>query len=109
MDLDTLDLSPLCAGALDIVVCSGPADDRDPCPLVVDGTCPASERPDVVVSALSERNPWRDAVHAAWEREGVPVAVVHRDELPLVWPGHLGAAVRALLRAKDADDAEDFA
>lgn len=104
LDLTTLDLSPLCAGALDIVVCSGPQSDRDPCPLVVDGTCPAHERPDVVVSALREDNPWRASVSAAWAKEGVPVAIVHPDELPLVWPAHLGAAVRALLPSPVDDD-----
>src|SRR4051812_28088838 len=86
LDLTTLELTPPGAGAFEIVVCSGPAGDRECCPLVVDGRCPVWERPDVVVSALSADNAWSAAVHAAWEREGVRVATIRDDEAPLVWP-----------------------
>jgi len=91
IDLTTLDLSPPGAAALDIVVCTGPhADER--CPLVVDGYCPVGT-PDVVVSNLSTSNPWAGSVRAAWEDVGVPVVDLH-DAPPLVWPAHVGAAIR---------------
>jgi len=105
LDLTTLDLSPACAAAFDIVVCTGPREDRDLCPLVTNGTCPATERPDVVVTAMALDNPWRASVIAAWASEGVPVAVVDRD---VAWPTHLGHAMRMLVRAKDDDDFDDY-
>ena len=92
LDLSTLDLSPPGASALDIVVCTGP-DGSDRCPLVVDGYCPAGT-PDVVVSNLSERNPWARSVRAAWVEAGVAVVPVEDDEGPLRWPAHVGAAIR---------------
>jgi len=101
LDPTTLDLSPPGAGAFEIVTCGGP-EDGEACPLVVDGTCPAG-RPDVVVSAFGASNPWAASVRAAWARDGVPVAEVHPDELPLVWPAHLGAAQRAFFATGDED------
>ena len=92
LDTDVLDLSPPGSGAFDIVICSGPHDAGEECPLVMEGTCPAG-RPDVVVSALSTDNPWSHSVQAAWRLDGVPVA---RPTTPLTWPEHIGAALRAL-------------
>ena len=105
LDLSTLDLSPPGAAAFDIVVCTGPREERDLCPLVTNGTCPATERPDVVVTAMALDNPWRASVIAAWASEGVPVAVVDRD---VAWPTHLGHAMRMLVRAKGDDDFDDY-
>jgi hypothetical protein len=100
LDPSTLDLSPPGSSAFEILVCTGPDHAAEPCPLVLDGMCPLG-RPDVVVSALGDGNPWQASVRAAWEHEGVRVAIVHPDESPLVWPAHVGAAIRALLPTED--------
>lgn len=55
---------------VEVTLCSGPATASDPCPLVLDGWCPAG-RPDVVVCAID--GPWAPAVRAAWALESVPV------------------------------------
>jgi hypothetical protein len=94
IDLDVLDLTPPGSSAFEVIVCVGP-DGPESCPLVTDGVCPMG-RPDVVVSSFSADNPWGRCVRAAWEADGVPVAHVGAGEGPLVWPAHLGAAVRTL-------------
>ena len=92
LDPTTLDLSPPGSSAVDIVVCTGP-ERADYCPLVADGFCPVGS-PDVVVSNLSEANPWSASVRAAWREAGVPLVTPKPDEPPLVWPAHIGAAIR---------------
>ena len=99
LDTDVLDLSPPGSDVFDIVVCTGPRDAAEPCPLVMDGTCPAG-RPDVVVSALSPDNPWSHSVQAAWRLDDVPVV---QPTSPLTWPAHIGAALRTLGAADDDD------
>lgn len=94
LDLTTLDLTPHCGDAFDIVVCSGPTGDLDVCPLVMSGTCPVGV-PDVVVSALGATNHWRSSVARAWECDGVPVVRVDPGE-GLEWPEHIGVAVHRL-------------
>lgn len=100
IDMTTLDLTPDCADAFDIVVCSGPDSVQDRCPLVMSGHCPVGV-PDVVVSALGPMNEWRTSVACAWQLEGVPVVRVDPDDRP-AWPAHLGLAVQALSTAADA-------
>jgi len=92
LDLSTLDLSPPGASAFDIVVCSGP-DGREYCPLVADGFCPVGT-PNVVVSNLSEANPWARSVRAAWAETGVPVVTAADAGTKLEWPAHVGAAIQ---------------
>lgn len=96
LDLSVLDLTPPGATAFDIVVCTGPQG-TEPCPLVVNGHCDVGV-PDVVVSNLSDANPWACSVRAAWAEAGVPVVRVEDDEPPLAWPAHIGAAIRAQQR-----------
>lgn len=91
LDLATLDLSPRGSTALDIVVCNGP-EGREYCPLVADGFCPVGT-PDVVVANLSDANPWARSVRAAWAEAGVHV-VNPTATTPLVWPAHIGEAIR---------------
>lgn len=93
LDPTTLDLSPPGSTAMDIVICTGP-DGSEYCPLVADEYCPLGT-PDVVVSNLSDANPWSASVRAAWRERGVPVVTPQEDEPPLVWPAHIGAAIRA--------------
>ena len=92
LDPTTLDLSPPGSSGIDIVVCTGP-DGAEYCPLVADGYCPHGT-PDVVVSNLSSANPWAVSVANAWREAGVPVVTASEDEPPLVWPAHVGAAIR---------------
>lgn len=99
LDLSTLDLCPPGSSAFDIVVCTGPVGPEDECPLVVDGECP-SGRPDVVVHAFGADHPWSRSVRNAWAEVGVPVVTADQ---PLVWPAHVGAAVRVMLRSELTD------
>jgi hypothetical protein len=55
---------------VEITTCSGPADECELCPMVMDGKCPL-EPVDVVVCALD--GPWARSVHAAWVQSGTPV------------------------------------
>ena len=85
------------ATPFEVAVCSGPASDREICPLVVHGTCPLGPC-DVVVTALE--GAWSASVHAAWRQEGVPV-VDARDVATSPASDRLthyiGAAVAAVL------------
>jgi hypothetical protein len=99
LDPTTLDLSPAGFDSFDIITCTGPAS-GEVCPFVMDHGCPAGT-PDVVVSALSPDHPWAEAVRAAWEREGVPVAPT---DGPLEWPAHIGAAIRVFFPEADPTD-----
>jgi hypothetical protein len=91
---DRPDLTPLAArrvvaAGFDLVWCSGPADVRDECPLVMDGRCPVG-RPDVVVCALDGE--WRAPVEAAWRLDRVPVVTAAMGQ----HVDYAGAALRAL-------------
>lgn len=84
--------SPAAAGGAvgaDVILCRGPADAGERCPLVTDGACPLGT-PDVVVCALG--GPWRRSVESAWRAGGVHVVAVEPD-LPGGWAARLGAAV----------------
>jgi hypothetical protein len=100
LDPATMDLNVAGSGPFEIVACTGPTSAAEPCPLVVDGTCPVG-RPDVVVSALSPDNPWAGSVRAAWRDAGVPVVEVAADDQVLVWPAHIGAAIQRLTQAEE--------
>jgi hypothetical protein len=82
--------------AVDITTCSGPRDDRDTCPLVMDGRCPLGPF-DVVVTAL--RGPWARCVRAAWAETNTPLidagglATPDPDER---FAHHVGAALQGL-------------
>jgi hypothetical protein len=82
--------------AIEVTACSGPRDEREVCPLVMDGTCPL-EPCDVVVSALE--GPWAPSVRAAWAETSTPV--VDATDLTATDPTerlhlHIGAAVQRL-------------
>ena len=86
VELDSIDVGAAAGLGVDVVVCSGPRERGEVCPLVLDGACPAG-RPDVVVCALSGE--WRTSVENAWRAEGVPVVGVGGE----TWPSHVGAAL----------------
>lgn len=82
--------------AIAVTACSGPCDEREVCPLVMDGRCPL-EPCDVVVSALE--GPWARSVRAAWAQTSTPV--VDATGLSATDPAerlhhHLGAAIQRL-------------
>ena len=82
--------------AIEVTVCSGPGDEQDVCPLVMDGTCP-HEACDIVVSALE--GVWAPSVRAAWAQKATPV--VDATDLTASDPierlrHHVGAAIQHL-------------
>ncbi|HEX6568536.1 MAG TPA: hypothetical protein VF015_05200 [Acidimicrobiales bacterium] len=82
--------------AIDVTACSGPRDEREMCPLVMDGTCPLGPC-DIVVSALT--GPWAPSVRAAWAETSTPV--VDAVGLTATDPAerlqhHIGAAIQRL-------------
>jgi hypothetical protein len=82
--------------AIEVTVCSGPRDEREVCPLVMDGTCPL-EPCDIVVSALE--GPWARSVRAAWT--GTSTQAVDATGLAATDPTerlqhHIGAAMQRL-------------
>ena len=97
--LSSAAIGPLELGGIDVTICSGPRSPSEPCPLVVDGHCPACEC-DVVVSSL--QGAWAGAVHAAWlDRDTVATRLVD-DGLSSVddtFDAHVGVALQALFRA----------
>jgi hypothetical protein len=89
------DLAAPTAG-IEVTVCSGPRDEREVCPLVMDGTCPV-EPCDIVVSAV--KGPWAPSVRAAWAQTSTPM--VDTTNLAATDPAerlhhHIGAAIRRL-------------
>ena len=62
---------------VNVSLCSGPHTASEPCPLVLDGTCPVG-RPHVVVCGID--GPWARSVRAAWALEGVDVLDAEPDE-----------------------------
>lgn len=84
------------SAAVEVTVCSGPRDERDECPLVMNGGCPL-EPCDIVVSALT--GPWAPSVRAAWARTSTPL--VDAGALTATDPTerlhhHIGAAIQHL-------------
>jgi hypothetical protein len=82
--------------AIDVTACCGPRDEREVCPLVMDGRCPL-EPCDVVVSAL--KGPWATSVRAAWAQTSTPM--VDATDLTATDPTerlhhHIGAAIQRL-------------
>jgi hypothetical protein len=82
--------------AIEVTVCSGPRDEREVCPLVMDGTCPL-EPCDIVVSALE--GPWAPSVRAAWAETSSQI--VDATDLAATDPmdrlhHHIGAAIQCL-------------
>jgi hypothetical protein len=82
--------------AIDVTVCCGPRDEREVCPLVMDGSCPLQPC-DVVVSALN--GPWAPSVRAAWAQTSIPM--VDATDLTVTDPTkrlhhHIGAAIQRL-------------
>jgi hypothetical protein len=82
--------------AIEVTVCSGPGDEREVCPLVMDGTCPLGLC-DIVVSALE--GPWAPSVRAAWAETSTPM--VDATDLAATDPAerlhhHIGAAIQRL-------------
>jgi hypothetical protein len=79
--------------AIHVTACNGPRDERDVCPLVMDGTCPLGPC-DIVVSALE--GPWAPSVCAAWAETSTPL--VDASDLDATDPTerlrhHIGAAI----------------
>jgi len=56
--------------AIEVTACSGPRDEHELCPLVMDGTCPLGPC-NIVVSAVTE--PWAPSVRAAWVQTSTPI------------------------------------
>jgi hypothetical protein len=82
--------------AIDLTACSGPRDEREVCPLVMDGTCPLGPC-DIVVSAL--KGPWAPSVRTAWAQTSTPM--VDATDLAATDPTerlqhHIGAAIQRL-------------
>jgi hypothetical protein len=82
--------------AIEVTVCSGPLDEGDVCPLVLDGTCPL-EPCDIVVSALN--GAWAPSVRAAWAETSTQI--VDATDLAATEPTerlhhHIGAAIQRL-------------
>jgi hypothetical protein len=82
--------------AIEVTVCSGPRDERDVCPLVMDGTCPLGPC-DIVVWAL--QGPWAPSVRAAWAETSTQI--VDATDLAVTDPTerlhhHVGAAIQRL-------------
>jgi hypothetical protein len=82
--------------AIEVTVCSGPRDEREVCPLVMDSTCPLGLC-DIVVSALG--GPWAPSVRAAWAETSTPM--VDATDLTATDPAerlhhHIGAAIQRL-------------
>jgi hypothetical protein len=82
--------------AIDVTACSGPRDEREVCPLVVEGRCPLGPC-DIVVSALD--GPWAASVRAAWAETSTPM--VDAVDLTATDPAerlhhHIGAAIQRL-------------
>jgi hypothetical protein len=80
--------------AIQLTVCSGPRDDHDVCPLVMDGRCPL-EPCDIVISALE--GPWAPSVRAAWAQTSTPM--VDATDVTATDPTerlhhHIGAAIQ---------------
>jgi hypothetical protein len=83
-------------GAIEVTASSGPRDEREVCPLVMDGTCPLGPC-DIVVSALV--GPWAPSVRAAWAQTSTPI--VDATDPAATDPAqrlhyHLGAALQRL-------------
>jgi hypothetical protein len=83
-------------GAIEVTACSGPRDEREVCPLVMDGTCPFGPC-DIVVSALE--GPWAPSVRAAWAQTSTPI--VDATDLAATDPAQrlhhqIGAALQRL-------------
>jgi hypothetical protein len=90
--------------AIEVIVCSGPRDEPDVCPLVMDGTCPL-EPCDIVVSAL--RGPWAPSVRAAWAETSTQF--VDATDLATTDPTerlhhHIGAAIQRLWPVSSATE-----
>jgi hypothetical protein len=84
------------ASAIDVTVCGGPRDQREVCPLVMDGSCPLGPC-DIVVSALE--GSWAPSVRAAWAETSTPM--VDARDLAATDPTerlhhHIGAAIQRL-------------
>jgi hypothetical protein len=84
------------AAAIDVTVCGGPRDEREVCPLVMDGSCPLGPC-DIVVSALE--GSWAPSVRAAWAETSTPM--VDARDLAATDPTerlhhHIGAAIQRL-------------
>lgn len=82
--------------AIEVTVCSGPRDEREVCPLVMDGTCPL-EPCDIVVTVLD--GPWAPSVRAAWAETFTQI--VDASDLAATDPTerlhhHIGAAIQRL-------------
>jgi hypothetical protein len=82
--------------AIDVTACSGPRDERDVCPLVMDGTCPLGPC-DIVLSALNGL--WAPSVRAAWAQTSTPK--VDATDLAAIGPTerlhhHINAAIQRL-------------
>jgi hypothetical protein len=82
--------------AIDVTVCGGPRDEREVCPLVMDGTCPLGPC-DIIVSALE--GSWAPSVRAAWAETSTPM--VDARDLAATDPTerlhhHIGAAIQRL-------------
>jgi hypothetical protein len=82
--------------AIDVTACSGPCDEQEVCPLVMDGACPLGPC-DIVVSALT--GPWAPSVRAAWAQTDTPI--VDATDLAATDPTerlhhHIGAAIHRL-------------
>jgi hypothetical protein len=82
--------------AIDVTACSGPRDERDVCPLVMDGTCPLGPC-DIVLSALNGL--WAPSVRAAWAQTSTPM--VDATDLAATDPTerlhrHIDAAIQRL-------------
>jgi hypothetical protein len=82
--------------AIEVTLCSGPRNEGDVCPLVMDGTCPLTPC-DIVVSAL--KGPWARSVRAAWAETSTQI--VDATDLAATDPTerlhhHIGAAIQRL-------------
>ena len=82
--------------AIDVTACSGPRDERDVCPLVMEGTCPLGPC-DIVLSALNGL--WAPSVRAAWAQTSTPM--VDATDLAATDPTerlhrHIDAAIQRL-------------
>jgi hypothetical protein len=84
------------SSAIEVRACGGPCDEREECPLVMDGACPLGPC-DIVVSAL--KGPWAPSVRAAWAETSTPM--VDATDLAATDPTkrlhhHIGAAIQRL-------------
>jgi hypothetical protein len=88
--------------AIEVTACSGPRDEREVCPLVMDGSCPL-EPCDIVVSALG--GPWAPSVRAAWAQTSTPI--VDATDVTATDPTerlrhHIGAVIQRLWATSSA-------